>query len=140
MSFGTLFLDEEDRLHPNLAKVFQDMVDAETRESIVPPNPTLDRIAQRLGQRYNSGTDSDVIVKKVKKIENGGRDTVIKSVPKVQVAESTITQKRVMPKRAANPMRATSTLILNKQRPGEVNYVQKLAEPYEPIFQVWIQL
>lgn len=136
MSYGTLFKPQEDRLQPNLARVYQNMIDAETRESIVPPDPTLDRIAQRLGQRYNSGTDSKVIVTQVKRYESTGTLKPAKSEPKLQVAESTVTQKRVMPKRAPNPMRATTTLILNNQRPGEVNHVPKITEPYEPYFQV----
>lgn len=137
MSYGLIFVKPEDRPKSNLAAVYDEMVDLEVRSRIIPPDPVLDRLAQRLGQRYNTGTDSEKVLAKINRLNKGSAHTeTTETFPQV---ESNIDQKSKaveVPKRVANPMRSTVATILSKKVPGEIYHVPKIIDPFEPPFTV----
>lgn len=137
MSYGLIFVKPEDRPKSNLAVVYDEMVHLEARSRIVPADPVMDRLAQRLGQRYNTGPDSHEVMSKINALhrkKNTSENEIIEAPP----AEPTDNKsKRVeVPKRAANPMRSTVATILSKQLPGEMYHVPRVIDPFEPPFTV----
>ena len=54
-SYGRIFIPSEKRVRANLRSIYYDIVDEETRENILLPNPNLNYASQNLGRLLNTG-------------------------------------------------------------------------------------
>lgn len=153
-SYGTLFVPPENRLQPNIGKVFDALYFEDAKSKVPKPNPLLDKESRELGRLFETGSNSSEVLSRVQKRAGKKKDNstlIDRSMTDLTFAsysgdvesnshktpQPTVSN-QILHKRNSSKISATTALILDSKRPGGPFHATYECDSYETQFQVKI--
>ena len=152
-SYGRIFIPKEKRVRSNIQDIYYDIIDEETKEKIILPNPKLNEASQKLGRLLNAGTESKLVVdtlynKELKRIKassdnnndfsslNSSIDNSVRKVDELNTGKNKNKNKKSNKKapiwsvRITQTMDVTEAIILDNKKSGGNYHIKNNCDPY----------
>jgi hypothetical protein len=130
MSFGALFLSDDQRLQSDLSRLYRDLLQTSIRDSISPPDPDLQKKARQLGRLFNTSTDDPEVLARTHRRVNPLQPIPNQNNDSASQHETSVI-KKTKPKTQRHLMNMDTTLQKLHRQPGGKYHVSQTENPYQ---------
>ena len=143
MSYGSLFLPEDRRLKPDIGKVYYDLIDKEIQEGIMPPEPHLQQLTQKLSRLYDTSVDDPHVHERLKSLTSKKRSPLKKgsvldhdNISTQSSIDTKVSKRIIVPRKREELLTITTALQKDHARDGGKYHPPPIIDSYEPRFEV----